>query len=148
MKDDGTGQLATALGKLLAVEFGDAFRQLLPDALVPIPMHARRRLSRRADPPVSLATNVGRELGLPVTRNLLRWQRNTSTQLGLSGRGRFRNMHGVMQLRRGYHLDAPHLMLVDDILTTGATCSEAACVLKGAGASQVSVLVVGRTTSA
>ena len=145
MKEDATGRLAGALGKLLAQQFAGEIRQFRPDAVVPIPMHVWRRLSRRANPPVSLATALTRRLGLAVEPNLLCWQRDTSTQLGLSQQGRFRNMRNVMRIRSGYQLDAPRILLVDDILTTGATCSEAARVLKKNGAAEVSVAVVGRT---
>jgi predicted amidophosphoribosyltransferase len=145
MKEDATDRLAGAFGKLIALRFGKTIRELEPDAVVPIPMHVWRRLSRRANPPVSLAATIGRQLGLPVETNLLSWQRDTSAQLGLSQQGRFRNMRDVMRVRPGYRLDAPRLLLVDDILTTGATCSEAARVLKRSGAAEVSVVVVGRT---
>jgi len=145
MKADATGRLADAFGKLIAVRFADTIREFEPDAVVPIPMHVWRRLSRRANPPVSLAMSIGRRLGIPVEPNLLCWQRDTSAQLGLSQQGRFRNMRNVMCVRPSYRLDAPRLLLVDDILTTGATCSEAARVLKKSGASEIAVAVVGRT---
>ncbi len=145
MKNDATGRLANAFGELIALQFAETIRELEPDAIVPIPMHVWRRLSRRANPPVSLAATIGRQLGLPVEPNMLRWRRGTSAQLGLSQQGRFRNMRGVMHVRAGYRLDAPRLLLVDDILTTGATCSEAARVLKRSGAAEVTVVVVGRT---
>jgi ComF family protein len=146
MKDDASGRLAGAFGRLIAQQFAEAIREFEPDAVVPIPMHVWRRLSRRANPPVSLAEALGRRLGLPVEPNMLHWQRDTSAQVGLSRQGRFRNMRGVMRVRPGYRLDAPRLLLVDDILTTGATCSEAARVLKKAGAAEVAVAVVGRTS--
>jgi predicted amidophosphoribosyltransferase len=146
MKDDASGRLANMFGRLIAQQFAEAIREFKPDAVAPIPMHVWRRLSRRANPPVSLAAAIGRRLGLPVEPNLLHWQRDTSAQVGLSRQGRFRNMRGVMRVRPGYRLDAPRLLLVDDILTTGATCSEAARVLKRSGAAEVAVVVVGRTT--
>lgn len=146
MKNDATGCLANAFGKLVAQQSAETIRKLKPDAIVPIPMHAQRRLSCHANPPLSLAATLSRQWHLPVTANLLQWQRETSAQLGLSQQGRFRNMHGVMRVRSGYRLDAPHLLLVDDVLTTGATCSEAARVLKKNGAVDVTVVVVGRAS--
>ena len=146
MKEDVSNRLAQVFGKLITLQWGEAIRALEPDAIVPIPMHAWRRLSRRANPPVALAATLGRQLGLRVEANLLQWRRDASAQLGLSQPGRFRNMRGAIQVRRGFHLDAPRLLLVDDILTTGATCSEAARVLKKSGAAEVTVVVVGRTT--
>lgn len=146
MKDDVTGRFAFVLGKLIAKEFEEALRALEPDVIVAIPMHPWRRLSRRADPPTSLAETLGRELGARVEPSLLQWRRDAAAQVGLSQRGRFRNMRGVLQVRHDFQLDAPRVLLVDDIMTTGATCSEAARALKRAGAAEVTVVVVGRTT--
>ncbi len=146
MKEDASNRLANAFGKRIANHWGEAIRALKPDVVVPIPMHAWRRLSRRANPAAALAGALARQLGLGVEPNLLQWRSDASAQVGLSQRGRFRNMRGVMQVRHGYRLDAPRVLVVDDILTTGATCSEAARALKRAGAAQVTVVVVGRTT--
>lgn len=146
MKQDATGRLMQALGRLIVLQWGDALRALEPDVIVPIPRHAWRRLSRRADPPAALAATLGRRLHVSVRSDLLRWRRDPSAQVGLSQPGRFRNMHGAMQVRRGYRLDAPRVLVVDDTMTTGATCSEAARALKRAGAAQVTAVVVGRTT--
>ena len=57
---------------------------------------------------------------------MLRLVRNVSPQIGLSRRGRFLNMARTMAVRPGYSLQAAHVLVVDDILTTGATASEAA----------------------
>lgn len=146
MKVDASGRLAIAFGKLIALEWGEAIRSFNPDVVVPIPMHAWRRLSRQSNPAEALAATLARKLGLRMEAELLQWRRDASAQVGLSQRGRFRNMRGVMQVRSSYRLDAPRVLVVDDILTTGATCSEAARALKRAGAAQVTVVVVGRTT--
>jgi predicted amidophosphoribosyltransferase len=76
---------------------------------------------------------------------MLQVRRNIPPQIGLSRPGRFRNVAGEMALRPGYSLQAAHVLVVDDILTTGATASEAARVLKRAGAARVSVFVLART---
>ena len=64
-------------------------------------------------------------------------------------RQRFHNVRGAFRLRRGgaARLLGSRVLLVDDILTTGATCSEAAAVLKGAGAAAVTAVVIARTPS-
>ncbi len=145
MKEDHTNSLATLLGGLIALHLGESIRELQADCIVPIPIHSGRRFSRRADSSLSLARVLGRRLDIPVAENLLEWRRNTSSQLGLTREGRIRNMQGVMRVRAGYYLDAPHLLLVDDTMTTGATCSEAARTLKKSGVARVTVVVVGRT---
>jgi predicted amidophosphoribosyltransferase len=107
-------------------------------------MHPWRRIKRGTNPPATMAKFIGHELGLPALPKALR-RRNSGPQKGLSRSARFRNMKNEMRTRAGYHLGAFRVLLIDDILTTGATCSEAARALKKAGAAEVTVLVVGRT---
>ena len=147
MKRDRSERLATAIGRLMVARLGDSLRALQPDVIVPIPMHAWRRLARGTNPPAALAATLGQEFGWPVFSRLLVRSRNTQPQIGLSHPARFRNVHGQMQVRKSYLLESPHVLLVDDILTTGATCSEAARILKRAGATEVTVLVAARTAS-
>ena len=145
MKTDRSERLAGALGQLMVARFGDDLREMQLDAIVAVPMHAWRRLARGTNPPAALAASLGRELRLPAFSRLLIRRRNTQPQLGLSQPARFRNVRNEMLVRASYHLGAPHVLLIDDILTTGATCSEAARMLKRAGAARVSVLVAART---
>jgi predicted amidophosphoribosyltransferase len=83
-------------------------------------------------------------LNIPVRRRLLVRCRNTLPQAGLQPLQRFRNMRGAFRVRRGAGVEHARVLLVDDVLTTGATCSEAAKMLKQAGASMVAVAVVAR----
>ena len=145
MKTDRSERIAKALGQLMAAELGAALREIELDAIVSVPMHAWRRLARGTNPPAALAATLGRELRLPVFSQLLVRRRNTRPQIGLSQPARFRNVRNELQLRASYQLKAPHVLLIDDILTTGATCSEAARMLKHSGAARVTVLVAART---
>lgn len=145
MKTDRSERLAQGLAQLIADKLGEVLRQIAPDALVPAPMHLFRRLARGTNPPAALALRLGRELRLPVYPDLLCRRRNIQPQIGLSQPARFRNVRGQVRVRASYTFRAPHVLLVDDILTTGATCSEAARMLKRAGARQVTVLAVART---
>jgi len=145
MKKDRSELLAAAFGQLIQSRLGEALTNLSLDAIVPIPMPLRRRLSRGTNPPAALAEVLGRKLAVPTFPGLLTKPPNTSPQLGLSRAGRFQNIRGQIGIRAGYSLETPHVLLVDDVLTTGATCSEAAKVLKRQGAREVTVLVVGRT---
>jgi len=147
MKRDRSERLASLFSMLLIAELGSQLRELSLDAIVPIPMHRWRRLARGTNSPASMSDHLGREIGLPVLSKALWRRHNSFPQKGLSRSGRFRNMHRQIEARAGYPLEASHVLLVDDILTTGATCSEASRALKQAGVAEVSVLVVGRTPS-
>ena len=147
MKSDRSELLASALGQLILDHLGDSLKTLSFDVIVPVPMPTTRRLVRGTNPPAALADVLSRSLRSPAYLRLLTKSHNARPQRGLSQAGRFRNVRGQIGIRAGYSLDAPHVLLIDDTLTTGATCGEAAKVLKRQGASQVTVLVVGRTPS-
>jgi ComF family protein len=137
--------LSLTIGRLLAQRLGDKLAEFRPDAVLPIPMHWGKRLLRGVNSPELLADCLGRKLGVPVVRSLVRC-RYTSPQKDLLPRERFRNVRGAFRLRRSdrRRWQDSRLLLVDDILTTGATCSEAARLLKQAGAAAVAVAVVAR----
>ena len=148
MKSDRSERLAGMFSSLLFAKMEAAIRDWKPSVIVPIPVARWRRMTRGTSPADAMAEGLGRKLGLPVLPRVLRCRRNSFPQKGLSRQGRFRNMHGQIWARAGYPLLSSHVLLIDDVLTTGATCSEAARVLKQNGAAKVSVLVVGRTPSA
>jgi ComF family protein len=137
--------LSLAVGRLLAMRLRDKIVQFAPQAIVPIPMHWRRRFVRGVNSPELLAECLGRKLKIPVLRTLRR-RRYTRPQKDVQPGERFRNVRGAFAVRRWYanRLQGARVLLVDDILTTGATCSEAAKLLKQAGAAAVAVAVVAR----
>ncbi len=137
--------VSLALGRLLAERCGEELAKFRPDAVVPVPMHWRKRLIRGVNGSDLLAECLGRKLGVPVVRTLLRC-RYTIPQKDLLPRERFRNVRGAFRLRRvdRQRWHGSRLLLVDDILTTGATCSEIAALLKQSGAVAVHVAIVAR----
>jgi predicted amidophosphoribosyltransferase len=145
MKEDRSQLAGRMLLDLAWQRLGGELRGLGADVATAVPMTLLRRWQRGVNPPADLAERLGHRLGIPAARRLLRLRRSVPPQVGLSRSARFLNMAGEMALRRGYHVDGAHVLLVDDILTTGATASEAARALKKAGAARVTVLVLART---
>jgi ComF family protein len=144
MKYPRQSALTTAMGRLLADKRSDSLAALQADMIVPIPMYWFRRLKRGVNSPELLANCMGRKLGVPVRRRLLVRCKNTRPQVELSPTQRFKNVHGAFRIRSTNSLKGARVLLVDDVLTTGATGSEAARVLKQAGAAMVAVAVVAR----
>jgi ComF family protein len=142
-KYDGRRSLARPLGRLLreagAGVLGGA------DAVVPVPLHAWKRLRRGFNQSADLA----RTLGVPV-RTVLRRARATRAQAGLTPGQRRRNVAGAFTLARWPWPATPPavadqiLVLVDDVMTTGATLDACARVLKRAGAKEVRTLTLAR----
>ncbi|MEE2566244.1 ComF family protein [Hyphobacterium marinum] len=116
------------------------------DALVPVPLHPRRLLSRRYNQSSLLASALTRETGIPVEADALRRSRATTTQGGKSAKGRKRNVAGAFRVRERYtaRITGKCLVLVDDVMTTGATLEACARVLLRAGARQVNAVALSR----
>jgi len=144
MKHPQQENLSLAMGRLLGQKRFSELDELEAEMIVPIPMYWTRRLRRGTNSAELLARCLGRKLGLPVRRRLLVRCKNTTPQSELSAKKRFSNMRGAFRVRRPQQLKGARVLLVDDVLTTGATCSEAAVVLKKAGAAMVAVAVVAR----
>src|SRR5262245_38572298 len=140
--------LATSMGQWMA----RAGRELLDDAdaLVPVPLHWRRLCGRRFNQAAALARVVASDARVPLLTAALRRQRATPQQVGLSRSARAANVQGaftVTQVGKAA-LHGKRLVLVDDVLTSGATVDACARALLRAGARNVDVLVFARVVAA
>jgi ComF family protein len=136
--------LSLAMGRLLAHRRYQALAQWNPSMVIPVPMYWTRWLHRGANSPETISDCLASFLKIPVHRRDLIRCRNTKPQKNLKPSERFRNMAGAFGVRSNAKLQNAQVLLVDDVLTTGATCSEAAKVLKEAGATSVVVAVIAR----
>jgi ComF family protein len=144
MKSAEGDAISQAVGRLMWQERGERLAGLAVDVVVPIPLHWRRRIEHRTNSAAVLAEVLGARLRVPRAEGLLRRTRATLRQFDLTPPKRWENVRRAFAVRAGHHLHEAHVLLVDDILTTGATCSEAARALRAAGAAQVTVAVVAR----
>ena len=139
-KYSGIETLAKPLGEMLARALP---RDERVDVIVPMPLHWRRRWQRGYNQAGLLARVLGRQTGLPV-QSLLRRTQSTRAQAGLSRRERRANVAAVFAVPRSAAVSGKHVVLVDDVLTTGATAAACARALRQAGAARVLVLTVAR----
>jgi ComF family protein len=144
MKRSEGNPLALAMGELLWQQCGERLAAWEPDVVVPIPLHWRRRMAHRTNAAAVLAEVLAGRLGAPLAERLLRRRRHTAKQSELTPSQRWDNVRRAFSVRAGYHLEKAHVLVADDILTTGATCSEAARALRRAGAERVTVIVAAR----
>jgi len=136
--------LTRTLGRLLAESNRDTLRAPAPEVLVPTPMHWARRAVRGVNGPEILCHELSRRLALPQAR-AVRCRRNIKLQHGLGAAARRRNVRRAFAVKGGYDFHGARVLLIDDILTTGATASEVSGVLKARGAAWVGVAIVART---
>ena len=125
-----------------------AAAELLPDAdfLVPVPLHRIRLFRRRYNQAALLARELDRAGGPPLANDLLIRRRNTPPQGRMSRAARHDNVAGAFAVpaRAKTRLAGRRVLLVDDVMTTGATVEACARILKRGGASAVDVLVLAR----
>ena len=118
------------------------------DALVPVPLHWRRLWTRRFNQSAALAAAISRDSGVAVAHGALRRVKATQQQVGLSRSERASNVQGAFRVAANAQVAGRRLVLIDDVLTSGATADACARVLLRAGASQVDVLVLARVVDA
>jgi ComF family protein len=118
------------------------------DAIIPVPLHWHRQWQRGFNQAELLARHISKRRRIPML-NAVRRKRATGIQAGLALAGRRRNVAGAFELRRGFDLTGGNLtgrriLLVDDVMTTGATASACAAAIKRGGAVSVSLLTLAR----
>ena len=117
--------------------------EVLPQALIPVPIHGRRLVERGFNQSLELARPLGRALGIAVLYDGVRRVRATVPQNQLAQDERVANVRRVFALHTGVKLPK-HVAIVDDVLTTGATVRELAKVLRKQGCERVEVWCAAR----
>lgn len=146
MKRLDEAMLASACGALLGSLHSETLRSWRPTRIIPIPMHWRRRLLRRTNSAETIAARLAAHLVDARYAAMLRRRRATDPQGDLSPSARKANVERAFRLAGSVR--GERILLVDDVLTTGATCQEAARLLRQAGADFVAAAVIARTEHA
>ena len=138
----------TDLAQLFARWLSRSARSLIEhaDAVAPVPLHPSRLLSRRYNQAAEIARPLAAMTGLDYLPDALVRRRATDSQGGKSGSGRKRNVAGAFEVPAGRasRVAGRRVLLIDDVMTTGATAEVCARALKAAGALRVDVAVIAR----
>ncbi len=156
--DSFSGRLITAFKYEDKTYYQSLFRKLITKAavelaidenhiVIPVPMHYTRLIKRRYNQAAILASFLTRHTGARLLTRGISRRRRTLEQFGLSRRRRAANVRGAFQIHPRYKeiLLSAHVILVDDVVTTGATANECARILKKAGVATVQILALART---
>jgi predicted amidophosphoribosyltransferase len=136
--------LILACGELLAERWQEQPAMQPVDAVVAVPIRPRRRLLRAGSVTDVLAEAVAGRLRLPRMAGGLRYVRNVKQQSSLKPAQRRRNVRRSMAASKAYDVTGARMLVIDDVLTTGATADEAARALVESGAASIAVMVLAR----
>lgn len=123
----------------------EAAKRCEADCVVPVPVHAVRLAERGFNQALLLARPVASSLGVPLLRDAVVKDRLSAAQAGLAREERLRNLHGAFRARRSFA--GARVLVVDDVMTSGATLAEMALALRAAGAVRIENLLVARTAA-
>ncbi len=140
----GRWRPAVRMGEWFGAEIASSFEDV--DVIVPVPLHLRRRLKRGYNQSEYIARGIGAALGKPVdTRSAVR-RKHTESQATQAGGERWQNVDGIFGVRKPAALAGRHVLLVDDVITTGATAvSLAEAILRAAPGCRVSIVALATT---
>ena len=138
-------QLAAAacLGHLLVTRVAQAYEDdCLPESILPVPLHPKRCRERGFNQAVEISRILQKKLNIPMHVNALQRVQHTPAQRGLSAKSRRRNLKNAFAVQGD--LNAKHVVIVDDVMTTGSTMNQLAQLLKQHGVERVDVWCCAR----
>ena len=127
LKYKGDKEIAIYLGQLLAQKIIEDSKYQPLDLIIPVPLHPKKQRKRTYNQSDCIAKGLSEILEIPYRTNLLVRTVNTSTQTKKNKEERWENVSGIFKLNNEKELQAKHILLVDDVITTGATIES--CVL-------------------
>jgi ComF family protein len=136
---------AEVMGRFWAKTMADRLRDLRATAVVPVPLHWYRHWRRGYNQSEVLARALAREIGIPCRHRWLKRIKSAAPQTQQTPAGRRQNVHRAFAVRNGVAVRGGTVILVDDVITTGSTASEAAAALRGSGAGTIIVVVLAHS---
>lgn len=125
------------LGELVGKEFNKLFQSWEIDYIIPIPLHHLKKAERGFNQSFFIAKGINKQTKILINSKVIKRNRFTQTQTALNLHEREENMSGAFSIKKVNDLKDKNILLVDDVITTGATISECAKVLKDNGAKNV-----------
>lgn len=142
LKYGGRKDLGEIMGRFIAAELvaADFFRDM--DVIVPVPLHPRKQRLRGYNQSEYIARGVSAVAGIPLDASAVIRRKHSEAQIRKSTYERWENVDGIFHLRRPERLAGKHILIVDDVLTTGATTTACADALKELEGVRISVLTL------
>lgn len=142
MKYGGRKDIAQEMGYLMGCELAnDGFFEGI-DCIIPIPLHHHKQRSRGYNQSQEIGKGISKATGIPIEASCIVRQRNTSSQTSKSAYERWENVSGIFTILQPKQFENQHILLLDDVLTTGATITACADALKAVPGIRISVLTL------
>ena len=129
------------IGEFLGIKISEYLKYIITgwgvELLIPIPLHPLKRAKRGFNQSYFIAKGISQKLKIPIGNRIVRRAKSTETQTGLSLYKRKENMRGAFKIKNGRQINSLKILLVDDVITTGATLNECAKVLLRQGAKEI-----------
>lgn len=138
----GHPEVATYLAQMYAQELKESGFFEGIDAIIPLPLHWHRQLKRHYNQSHYIAQGISQKTGIPVWKRVVKRTINNPSQARKKGVDRMANVAGIFQLRHPERIEGKHLLLVDDVVTTGATLTSCAQALAQAPNVRISILTL------
>ncbi|WP_294627087.1 ComF family protein [uncultured Bacteroides sp.] len=142
LKYGGQKSIGTIMGRYMAAELQESgfFEDI--DVILPVPLHKKKQRMRGYNQSEWIARGIAAVTGLPIDTASVVRRKNTETQTRKSSLERWENVRGIFELRHAESLSGKHILIVDDVLTTGATIGECASCLTDMEGIRISVLTM------
>jgi ComF family protein len=129
LKYQGKREIGHFLGELYAFELGETWNQQGIDVIVPVPLHPKKLRKRGYNQSLSFAEGLSKEWNIPVEKDCLYRKKDTGTQTRKSRYERWENVEDIFGIKHEDRIKGNYILLVDDVITTGATIEACARVL-------------------
>ena len=144
LKYTGGVHLVDDMAEIMAGVVKSMFGDIRFDVVIGVPLYSRRERERGYNQAGVLATSIAAKMGLECFNRAISRCKDTSSQTELKASARAKNVRGAFRSDYGEWLFSKHVLLVDDVMTTGATVGEVSRVLKSLGAASVRVISFAR----
>lgn len=145
MKYHNRPDIGEDLGRMMAYEFAPSGFFDGIDLIIPMPLHWRRKRERGYNQCEEIACGIRSVTHIPVRTDIVARSRYTASQTKLSANQRSTNIKGAFELLKPQDISGRHVLLIDDIVTTGSTLSACGYEIARASGVRISILTVGRT---
>ena len=142
LKYRGQKQLGEYVGKIFGANLQQDPLIVSADLICPVPLHPKKERKRGYNQSYHIALGLSQSLNIPVDRTNLVRSSHTSTQTRKSRWERWQNVEGIFELQNPAKFNDKHIILVDDVVTTGATIEACATAIKSACNARISVLTL------